>query len=159
MIRLDAFTRVFHLDGQKLRTWCRLLGLKIEDDQVENQATERLVMMRYLLDKLGEAEALALVGLVFEDVQGPIPVFSIVNECLLVIGADEAMYLMRTGEKADTRPEQVYTSLAVNVEAFASAIAASSRRSQDEERLARDEDGRRSPAADPVSSSSGPADP
>ena len=155
MIDLQAFIRVFHLEQHKLRTWCRLLNINIDDNQVENKAVERLVMMRYLIDKLGEAEALALVGLVFEDVEGPIPVFSIVNECLLIIGANESMYLMRTGEKIDKKPEIVYTSLAVNVEAFASAIAQSSAavsasRQQCAKHLVPDASDRHLPATDPV---------
>ena len=126
MIELKAFTRVFSLDENKVRIWCRLLGMKIEGQTVEPRACEQLVMMRYLIEKLDEAEALALVGMVFEDVDGPVPVFSIVNGCLLVIGANEYMYMMKTGERVLKVEPVVYTSLAVNVEQFASAIAQSS---------------------------------
>jgi len=152
VIDIQAFTDVFHFTVQKVRTWCRLLGLETTDYQVENAAAEQLTMMRYLLEKIDETDALALIGLVFEDVSGPVPVFSIVNESLLVIGSGEHLYLLKTAEKVAEQPTVVYTSMAVNVEAFASALlsAGAARRRRSSASPALDADDRRSPEADPV---------
>lgn len=152
MIDIQAFTDAFSFTGQKVRTWCRLLGLEVTDYQVANAAAEQLTMMRYLLERIDEADALALIGLVVEDVGGPIPVFSIVNESLLVIGAGELQYRIRTAEKVEDAPEVVYTSIAVNVEAFASALlnAGDARRRRSSVHQAPDADDRRSQSTDPV---------
>jgi len=122
MIELNSFSEIFHLEETKIRAWSKLLRLCIDKNRVENIACEKLVLMRYLIDKMGEVEALSLTNTVFDDLNASMPVFSIVNDRFLVVGSDDTRYDMKTGCKTEEIIETVYTSFAVNVEAFASAI-------------------------------------
>ena len=122
MKELQVFQQMFSLPADRIITWMDLLGVELVWGP---ELVEKTIVMRFLVDELEESKALRLVKKLYLEHQTT-PVLSIVNRRYLDVGWGS--FDMDTLEQT-TFDQDVFTSLAVNVERFAATACALQRSS------------------------------